>query len=152
MLYNELKKYILFKQNRGDELSKSIESNKSKLKNKSGELKNQNELGSIILDKMQLLDNINTLSEEVDNLSAKNNILLDIVKCRDNPKELSKIKKEIFSFQSENNLLKEKLSSQFKEKIFLNASNREYRHDKLFSCFSKNEEDGYTVNLANSRK
>jgi hypothetical protein len=99
---------------------------------------------------MQLLDNINTLSEEVDNLSAKNNILLDMIKCRDNPRELSKIKKEIFSLQNENNSLKDKLSTQYKEKIFINASNREYRGDKIFSCFSKIEEDGYTVNLANS--
>ena len=137
---------------RGDELSKTIESQKSKLKNISGELKSQSELGSIILDKMQLLDNINTLSEEVDNISAKNNILIDMIKCRENPRELSKVKKEIFVLESENKTMKDRLTNQAKDKTFVQDINREFRTDRFFSCLSRNEEDGFTVNLANNFK
>lgn len=122
------------------------------MKNLSLELKNKNQLGSVILEKMQLLDNINTLSEEVDNLSAKNNILIDMIKCRENPRELSKIKKEIFVLQSENKAIKDILTNKNKDKTFDHDENRELTTHRIFSCLSRNEEEGFTVNLANNYK
>ncbi len=78
--------------------------------------------------------------------------MIDIIKCKDNPRDIAKIKKEIFTLQNENKLLKEKLMNQYSEKNFVYDTNREYKADKFFSCMNENDDQEYTVNLANSIK
>lgn len=78
--------------------------------------------------------------------------MIDIIKCRDNPRDIAKIKTEILTLQNENKLLKEKLMNKYNEKNFIYDKNREYKTDRFFSCMNQNDDEESTVNLANSIK
>jgi hypothetical protein len=130
-------------------LNKQIENTKDVLKSKIDETITKSDIGNVINEKNQLMNNINTISEELDNLSEKNNYLIDMLKCKEDFEEINRIKTEISNLKNQNFHKKNSLSLGNDRNNIFNRNYKARDKSSLFSCFPNTEEESLTINIRN---
>ena len=136
------KRLLLKEYKKGEELEKEINKLNKEIEENNNVLKN-NEKGKAIIEKHQLLSNINTLSNEIDKLSEINNQNIKIIKMKDNPKNYNKLMEEIDKIKQENDSLMNVINYVELNKVF----NFEDKSSNFFSCMGNGQENKYSYNL-----
>ena len=136
------KRLLLKEYKKGEELEKEIEKLNREIEENNIVLKN-NEKGKAIIEKHQLLSNINTLSNEIDKFSEMNNQSIKIIKMKDNPKCYSKLMEEIDKIKNENDSLLNIINYVELNKVF----NFEEKSSNFFSCMGNGQDNKYSYNL-----
>jgi hypothetical protein len=136
------KRLLLKEYKKGEELEKEINKLNKEIEENNNVLKN-NEKGKAIIEKHQLLSNINTLSNEIDKLSEINNQNIKIIKMKDNPKNYNKLMEEIDKIKQENDSLMNVINYVELNKVF----NFEEKSNNFFSCMGNGEDIKYSYNL-----
>jgi hypothetical protein len=73
--------------------------------------------------------------------------LIQIIKLKDSPEDLIKLKEEIANLKLENQMIKDKISQAKIKNKFQLGKEQEVKNSNIFSCFSGNDEEKYTLNL-----
>ena len=133
------KRLLLKEYKKGEELEKEINKLNKEIEENNNVLKN-NEKGKAIIEKHQLLSNINTLSNEIDKLSEINNQNIKIIKMKDNPKNYNKLMEEIDKIKQENDSLMNVINYVELNKVF----NFEEKSSNFFSCMGNGQENKYS--------
>ena len=136
------KRLLLKEYKKGEELEKEINKLNKEIEENNNVLKN-NEKGKAIIEKHQLLSNINTLSNEIDKLSEINNQNIKIIKMKDNPKNYNKLMEEIDKIKQENDSLMNVINYVELNKVF----NFEDKSSNFFSCMGNGQDNKYSYNL-----
>lgn len=136
------KRLLLKEYKKGEELEREINKLNKEIEENNNVLKN-NEKGKAIIEKHQLLSNINTLSNEIDKLSEINNENIKIIKMKDNPKSYNKLMEEIDKIKQENESLMNVINYVELNKVF----NFEEKRNNFFSCMGNGQDNKYSYNL-----
>ena len=140
---NVTSKRLLFKEyKKGKELEKENKKIDKEIEENNNILKN-NEKGKIIIEKHNLLSNINTLSNEIDKFSEMNNQYIKIIKMKDNNKNYNKLKNQIIQIKKENESLLKIINSVELNKVF----EMENKNNNIFSCMGNTQDNRYSYNL-----
>ena len=136
------KRLLLKEYKKGEELEKEINKLNKEIEENNNVLKN-NEKGKAIIEKHQLLSNINTLSNEIDKLSEINNQNIKIIKMNDNNKSYNKLANQIDKIKKENESLLNIINSVELNKVF----EMENKNNNIFSCMGNTQDNRYSYNL-----
>jgi hypothetical protein len=136
------KRLLLKEYKKGEELEKEINKLNKEIEENNNVLKN-NEKGKAIIEKHQLLSNINTLSNEIDKFSEMNNQYIKIIKMKDNNKNYNKLRNQIIQIKKENESLLKIINSVELNKVF----EMENKNNNIFSCMGNTQDNRYSYNL-----
>ncbi|MCQ2815654.1 MAG: hypothetical protein MJ252_00160, partial [archaeon] len=99
---NIMEKRNLFLQiMKNEEIKNKINTEKAEIEKKKEEISNTPE-GKLLIEKMQVLNDINTLSNEIDNYTTKNNNYVNIIKIKNDPNANQRVLEEIEALKKEN--------------------------------------------------
>jgi len=138
---NITSKSLLMKEyKRGEELENEIKNLKQNFEEKKNFLK-KSEKGKLLLEKQNLLTNIDTLSNEIDKYSEENNHLINVIKMNENT--FQKLNEDIEKLKKENDILFNILNYVELNKVF----DYENKNNNIFSCMGNNQENKYSMNF-----
>jgi DNA repair exonuclease SbcCD ATPase subunit len=134
------KRLLMKEYKRGEELENEIKSLKQNFE-KNKNILNKSEKGKLLLEKQNLLSNIDTLSNEIDKYSEENNNLINIIKMNENT--FNKLNQDIEKLKQENEILLNILNYVELNKVFA----YENKNNNIFSCMGNNQENKYSMNF-----
>jgi DNA repair exonuclease SbcCD ATPase subunit len=134
------KRLLMKEYKRGEELENEIKNLKQNFE-KNKNILNKSEKGKLLLEKQNLLSNIDTLSNEIDKYSEENNNLINIIKMNENT--FNKLNQDIEKLKQENEILLNILNYVELNKVFA----YENKNNNIFSCMGNNQENKYSMNF-----
>jgi hypothetical protein len=134
------KRLLMKEYKRGEELENEIKNLKQNFEENKNFL-NKSEKGKLLLEKQNLLTNIDTLSNEIDKYSEENNHLINIIKMNENT--FQKLNEDIEKLKKENDILFNILNYVELNKVF----DYENKNNNIFSCMGNNQENKYSMNF-----
>ena len=134
------KRLLMKEYKRGEELENEIKNLKQNFEENKNFL-NKSEKGKLLLEKQNLLTNIDTLSNEIDKYSEENNHLINIIKMNENT--FQKLNEDIEKLKKENDILFNILNYVELNKVF----NFEDKSSNFFSCMGNGQDNKYSYNL-----
>lgn len=145
---NVISKRMLLKEyKRGEEIQKEIDALTNEIeKNNHIMQSNNDQKGKMIVEKYQLLNNLGTITNEIDKYSEINNNYIKALQAKERPNKYVKLLEEIEKLKKENMRLRIIV-----EKIELNKA-FDFDQDNqikssLFSCMGKTADSAFSLNL-----